>query len=444
MQLLNLFWFLPFLFSLVAYLYQRYIISFTILFFFVTGGFQIIPFNSFDTGFLLSKPFDFVILFVIITFFINFRSNIDIIKKDNYARVLIFFLFFIIVAFFYSLIIYTYSLSDVIRSSRKCFLLLIYFNFKRLDSLELNKIIKILYGITIVQCFIYLFQIPLNLILLNSGTSTAVTQYLNNIGWIRYYNVPFFIIFFFFFSLFVINNSGKKRWMSIILFSLTLLAPLHRSWIISLIVTAVLLYLLFSENKKKVLIYSALVIISLFLISPILYDRIKTGISEAVSTVETDNSFENPIGTFSFRIAHFMERAEFMADSPGKIIFGLGFITEDSPATKYLNFIIGIKDKNGLVNQVETADIAWSVLVVFTGLLGTFLYLWVYYKTFKITWQFRNVTVYSIIGLAYLISVFLLSFTSSMFFDVVTFITMPLIIHLVREDSKDNLKGFII
>ena len=430
-----MFWFLPFLILLFTYLYKRYVISFTILFFYITAGFQVIPFDSFDTGMVINKPSDFIILFVIITFFINLRTNIQIIKTDKYAKVLIIFLFFIIIAFFYSLIIYNYSLSEVIRASRKCFLLLIYFNFKRLDAYELNKIIKILYFITIIQCFIYLIQIPIGLITLNNGTDAAITSDLQNIGWIRYYNIPFFIIFFYFYSLFIRKDNGDKRWFSIILFSITLLAPLHRSWIISIILTTIILYLIFSENKKKVLVYSITIIFFLFFFSPIIFERIKSGFTEAVSTVENESSFQNPTSDFSFRIAHLIERAGFIINSPEKIIFGLGFITEDSPATKYLNFIIGYRDENGLVNQVETADIAWSLLIVFTGLFGTFLYLWVYYKTITIIWKFRNINSYSIAGLGYLISIFLLSFASSMFFDIVTFIIMPLIVHLVHETS---------
>ena len=326
----------------------------------------------------------------------------------------------------------------MIRASRKCFLLLIYFNFKKLGSSELDKLIKILYVITIIQSIIYLIQIPTKLILLNSGTSAAFTLELPNTDWIRYYNFPFLLIFFFYFSLFSYNRSGNKRWFSIFLFSLTLLAPLHRSMIISIILTTIFLYLIYSTNKKKVLAYSTIIVIFLFLISPLLFQRLESGVTEVVSTVQNESSFEYPSGTFSFRLAHLMERARFIINSPGKIIFGLGFITEDSPETRYLNFLIGVKDENGLVNQVETADIAWSVLIVFTGLVGALLYLWLYYKTIIIILKNKDKRLYSLIGLGYLITVLFMSFTSSLFFDVATFILMTLSVHLVKNNLYND------
>lgn len=61
-------------------------------------------------------------------------------------------------------------------------------------------------------------------------------------------------------------------------------------------------------------------------------------------------------------------------------IFGLGFMAEGSKYTdNNFNFIIGLSDKTtDEIIQVDTSDIAWSLLILRYGILGTLMLLILY------------------------------------------------------------------
>jgi len=76
-------------------------------------------------------------------------------------------------------------------------------------------------------------------------------------------------------------------------------------------------------------------------------------------------------GNLSFRIAHISERLTYVLDSVKRWPMGIGFIHEDSAVAQTLGFKNGLPNfLTGRVIQVDTGDIAWSVVIIKTGLAG--------------------------------------------------------------------------
>ena len=76
-------------------------------------------------------------------------------------------------------------------------------------------------------------------------------------------------------------------------------------------------------------------------------------------------------GNLSFRLAHLNERLTYVFDDIKRWPMGIGFIHEDSAAAQNLGFKIGlINPLTARAVQVDTGDIAWSVVVMKTGFIG--------------------------------------------------------------------------
>ena len=112
---------------------------------------------------------------------------------------------------------------------------------------------------------------------------------------------------------------------------------------------------------------------------------------------------------FTYRLAHSSERLQYILKSPDKMIRGLGFITEKN--YKREEFIIGLwdEDKN-MVTQLDTGDIAWSILFLRLGLLGLAIYLCGYFKLIAV--MIKNRAVSDIYGIYAVVFIVFLTFTS--------------------------------
>jgi hypothetical protein len=96
-------------------------------------------------------------------------------------------------------------------------------------------------------------------------------------------------------------------------------------------------------------------------------------------------------GNLSFRIAHVNERLTYVLDSVKRWPMGIGFIHEDSAVAQNLAFKHGLPNPfTGRVVQVDTGDIAWSVVIIKTGLAGLGLLLAFLYLSFRAVGDARD------------------------------------------------------
>lgn len=136
------------------------------------------------------------------------------------------------------------------------------------------------------------------------------------------------------------------------------------------------------KSLRNILISSGIVV-SLFIVGSIYVgnrtmsdiEKVSEGEYADIEGIELDEE-----STLLFRFAHFYER--YMTTTETKIgsIFGLGFMAEGSKYTdNNFNFIIGLSDKTtDEIIQVDTSDIAWSLLILRYGILGTLMLLILY------------------------------------------------------------------
>ncbi len=403
----------------------------TMFFFFLTNGFQLVPVSWFDTGVGIQKGSDFALLLLLFFFVSKWTEHIKLLRSDPIARSLAVFVAFIIVGVLFSRFYYGYDISAIFRAARRFLFVLGYFVYRELSYEEIQKTLRILLFITFVQCVIFLMQLVFGVTLLNRQ-SDEITELSERgaIGeWKRLYNIPEYTVLFLFYALF--NDSLKSRYRIIcsVVLGAALVSTLHRSWLSSFIITLCFLVVFRSSSiwKKLSMSFAVLAFALVPAIFPALGERMDSGLADFSNAMNGgydthSNKFDD---SFSFRIAHTMERFDHVANDPKKWLFGLGFLTEDSGQSQYLNFSVGWRDKYG-TKQIDTGDIAWSIMFLWLGFAGTILYLFAYFRIMRRMWRDRDQAL-AIIAYGYMFMYLLISFTSSVFIEATTFTAFTLL-----------------
>jgi hypothetical protein len=141
-------------------------------------------------------------------------------------------------------------------------------------------------------------------------------------------------------------------------------------------------------------------------------------------------------GTFTFRIAHLLERNQYIMEHPKAMFLGAGLIAEDSKEVeKMFDFKVGlVEELTGSTHQVETSDISHSVLILRFGYLGTFLYL-LLLAYLTIFFYKKKDNKYGLFSFLYLILTFGVSFFSANLVNPVNFV-LPLISYLIIKKDE--------
>ncbi|OYU92629.1 MAG: hypothetical protein CFE21_23145, partial [Bacteroidetes bacterium B1(2017)] len=149
---------------------------------------------------------------------------------------------------------------------------------------------------------------------------------------------------------------------------------------------------------------------------------------------------QDEMNTFSYRLAHFIERAQFVSKEPLESIFGLGFITENSTSANKLHFNVGLLDvKTNKITQIDTGDVVWSLLILQGGWMIIFLNILVVYTLYSF---FNKHSISKIAESAkiYLLIVITLSFFSTELINVGFRCIILLILAYVKLSIYDEKK----
>jgi hypothetical protein len=366
------------IFGIYLYLKGNRVWSAVIFFFFLSDGFQIIPPGLFDTHLGFNKPVDFCFIYTFVLFIFGALKYEDFLpKRDIVAKAILFFLAVIFLIMGVNYFVLHVPLKEIIQTGRFFFVALSYFLFIRLSREEIDKIHRILFPIVIFQSIIFILQVVIS--------KPILTGYYGGVDiglpFLRFYNLPLLIYFYVFYALFQNPYSGDKKIFTTAILPITLLLPMHRGMIVSLIVSIVVASYL-RGGLKEIAKYVVLGTIIILPAMSIILDRFGKGETENDINNVMAGSFRNYVqdnnnnfddGTFLFRLAHFYERFIYCQENPWNMAFGIGFMVEGSPYTvKNLDFKIGIMDDYTYdVTQVDTADIAWSNFVIRFGVVGT-------------------------------------------------------------------------
>lgn len=416
--------------------------------FFITNGFQLIPTSYFDTGFGLQKGVDFALLGILFITTYTLPTCIRIAKEDYIARSITYFLLFIFFCVIYSKFFLAYDLIVVLRVARPFLFFLGYFIYRQLSFDDSKKLITYILNITTVLCFVYLSQLLTGTVLLNRQSDEVTEAFGNRIlntsgGTMRMYNLPDFTIFALFYCIFSTSIRGWLKPFYISVFSLSFVMTMHRSWMSWFVI--IILFLMVSRDStiwKKLALGGLLVMFSAIpIVFPAIGERLNSGIGDLQNAIqggyESRGDFED---SFSFRIAHVLERWNYISKDTEKMLFGIGFLTEDAVQSRYLNFTVGWRDSSGL-RQIDTADITWSLILLWCGVIGAIVFTSLIFVFIRYTWKERASNI-AVAGFGFCLLYFLTSFTSTALIQPTTFMSLTLLISCVALEKIASREAY--
>lgn len=376
--------FIPLLLLAIAlYISGQRTYSLLIFFFFSFYGFQIIPEEWFDTGLGISKSTDFALVYIFVLFVYGCFAYHDYIPLNRMTYLIVVYLAAILVIIGVNKFIYGIGWGDIFRTSRNYFFVLAYYPLRRVEKEEVDRLLKILLYIVLFQSLLFAIQAFTGKALLAGAEDKSGGDLIY-----RFYNSPRMLFFFIFYALFVQPLGKKYSTFAGTVLIITSFLPMHRSLIIMVILTLSFGYLLNVGNLKRFIRYLPYALLVAIPLCFILFAQVGSrtisdlqmlregNFAEIEDSEEIENFEMDSESTFTFRIAHFMERYLYSKTNVMYEFFGLGLMTDDSPYTyNNFNFVIGLPDENGGIYQLDTPDIAWSNFVARYGYVGTCAYL---------------------------------------------------------------------
>ena len=396
---------------------KRYELSLVLFFGLVTNGYQILPSTLLMAGIPVEKPTDLALLYVLLVTTYRFNVFKRVIRNERFFWWTLVFVAFVGLNAFYSYYVLKYDPTGIIRIFRSNLYLLSFGVFITVPVPIIYRVIHLIAIITFIQCGLYLAQIPTGLILLQAGQagSEVTVHDASETGLVRFYNQPIYLSLVLFYYLFQYRcRSWIMHSLVVGTLVLTVVAPLHRTHILTIALVASL-YILLRQARGKRAIYIAVLLIIGYGVSSIdvVSNRLEKGITDFSNTFTTGKSLvttDTGENTFAFRMAHLFERINYIAQTPGGYIFGIGLLAEDTPQAKQLRFEVGSHNhRTGEIAQINTSDIAWSLLILHLGLVGTVLYILVLIQLVKLFYQHRAAP-FGAVGLLTTITALLISF----------------------------------
>lgn len=388
---------------------KRYETSLLIFFGLITNGFQIVPPSVLLAGSPVEKPSDLAIFYVLAVVVYRFDAVRRLIRNEQVFRWVLAFLAFTLVDALYSYCVLDYNFVSVIKMFRNYPFLLSFGVFVTVPVPILMRVVQKIGIITIIQCGLYLAQIPTGITLLLSASagSEVTTNNMQNIGFTRFYNTPIYLTPILFYYLTVHQFRSRANQIAVLgVLMLTVVGPLHRSYMMSLFAVLALNVLFRQASSKRLMYLSGLAIMGYaamlidvisYRVNEALLDLGKTFSGSLVTVDQTEN-------TFSYRIAHFLERFDYVMKLPNGWLWGLGMLHEETPQAAKLSFIVGSNiEKLDRVSQTQTADILWSLLILQVGIVGSILFLVVMTQFIRFLNKNHRVTPYATVALLWMV-----------------------------------------
>ncbi len=408
------------LLAIVLFLARRFYPSLFLFFGFVTNGYQLIPPSILMVGAPTDKMTDLALIYLIVALISRSKALWTVMRQEPVFRWVGLFVAFVALDGIYSLIAQGYELGGVLRIFRVNLFLLSFGVFFVVPTAALVRVLHTLAVITVIQCIVYLIQIPLNLGLLNSslaGSEIAIHN-ASETGLVRFYNLPAYLTPVLFYYLFQFRcRTWLRHGLVLSVLLLTVLAPLHRSYIFTLLLVISLFVLLRKSHSQRIL-YLAILLIIGFSVSmvDVISSRLGKGITDFTNTFTTGKSLiTTDIGdnTFAYRMAHLSERIGHVIQTPIGYVFGIGLLSEDTRQAQRLSFETGAHSQStDQVSQIDTGDIAWSVLILRLGFIGTIVFVIMLIRFIRLFSRYQTVP-FSTVGLLTLAVTFLTSFAGT-------------------------------
>ncbi|SFD13496.1 hypothetical protein [Spirosoma endophyticum] len=409
------------LLTLVAvwlFIFRSYYFSLLIFCGLVTFGFLIIPPAVLLYGAPFEKTSDLAIFYILAIIVSHYKTIQRVVNSEKLFKWIFIFLGFVLIDAIYSYQVLGYNLSGVLKVSRHYLFFLSFGVFILVPFPILTRLLHTIFIITVLQSVLFLLQIPTGTILLGDANNVVVNN-MEQIGWVRYYNTPLYLIPSLFYFLFIYKHQSKLiYWIIAGILLATVVAPMHRLYILT-VALVISVYLIFRQSNSNKAIYLSLLLLAGYgalLIDPV-SSRLNVGLNDISKTFATGRSLAatdyDAEDTFAYRMAHLFERANYIQQKPERIIFGIGLLSEETKQAENLRFEAGLyNERIGRVAQVNTSDIAWSLLILHLGFFGTGLF--IVLNICFIRFFYRNRTrLIGILGILTLSVTLLTSFTGT-------------------------------
>lgn len=408
--------------AITLYMIGKKEISVIIFFFFLFDSFQLIPEKMIGI-----KTLDLAIIYVCILFIWGIIRYDDYIPRNTTTLFISLFLLFVFFEMLLSRYSYGISWIEIIRTGRQNLLLLSYFVFRRISRAKMEYILKILFIVVIIESFLFATQTFTGIGIMNDS------HVFLKVGSIyRFYNISLMHYFFVFYAVF--NNPFKNVWKqaTMLIALITIFLPMHRSLAMAVILILIFGFMwkknVFNSFKRMIIAgcccFFLFAIASAYISARTIEDinKVASGDFQEIEDVKVSSE-----STFLFRITHFYERYTAVIENNLGKWFGVGFMTEGSTYTENnFNFIIGLENEEGGIDQVNTPDISWSIFIIRYGIFGTLIFL-LFYSYFIVYYiRQRNKNPICMIMVLYLLLIFSNSLTSDLLYKI-NMLIFPLI-----------------
>ncbi|WP_338875455.1 hypothetical protein WBJ53_07520 [Spirosoma sp. SC4-14] len=401
--------------AIYQFLYKQYYYSLLIFFGLIANGFQVIPSSILLAASPIDKLTDLALLYIIVLLLYRFDIVLHVIKKQPIFKWVAAYFGFVLIDAFYSCVVLDYSFGGVIKVLRANLFLLSFGVFFMVPTQVLIQVLRTIAAITVGLCVIFLIQIPLkeSLLAAQAAGSEAITHDIEGFNFTRFYNTPVYLTPIFFYYLFV--HQFQSKWMQagvITILLLTVVAPMHRSYIITLFFVIVL-YVLIAQRNKRTMYLGAIGVVAYLasLVDVVRYriDEAFTDLGRTLSGPMVLSQMDYSDNTLTFRLAHLLERFQYITTLPAGWLFGIGLLGEDTKQANKLPFQVGIfQERYDRVAQIETGDIPWSMLMLQVGIVGAIFYTTVLVMLIRHFYKNRA-TMYSVAGLLWVTEALLAS-----------------------------------
>jgi len=415
-----------------------------IFFFCLTSGFDLVPF---DTGkkFLSTDIKDFATLIIagIVAIDVFFVKNY--LKPDLMIWLCLLFFGFLGVCVIYNRSAIGVGIGESFQTLRYNIPWVSYLVFRNMKSEELKQLLKYLFIATVFCSLLYVLQIVFNTTILNEAME-GKTDFLGfNVR--RFYNQPTMIVFFAYMALYKNPFHGLTRIVTAAIVLAAYLGAFHRNLWAGLIIALIIGYLLKLPRLTRIRVVTVSSVILLFVLVFAGWKFSRSRTFSDVQAVMTGNfeymdtdiaEFEE--STFTYRIAHMLERNQYLLDNPRAMLFGGGLMKDDSKLTFSLfDFDLGLMNEfTGDTQQLNTPDISYSILLIRYGYLGTALNLLLFIYLAVACYRKRN-NQYGFFTFIFFIVSFVVSWFSWNLVQPVTF-ALPLACYCIINKDSENEK----
>lgn len=315
-----------------------------------------------------------LILFGFMSFYMLWRNKF-VIKRNKLTFYVEIFYIFLFISILIDLFFNHISIISIIKTSRHWIFLSSVWLFYYIPRQETEKLIRYLLNITFVISILLLFDFFTDWgILKQINIQYTTSGMVSKRGAIPSTFTVFFILLLF--SNYLKLNA-RKKYTYLAVLSAVLVVSMIRSWLIATLIGIFIIYIYSNTKIRKKNTFPILFILIILIGGAVSNSLIKARFQEGFSDIQNFNLKGDVEGNFSYRIFHSIERLEYITSDFQYTLFGIGNVTEENAKT---NFLYGIRNEYGRIAQLDTADIAWSILFIRLGILGTILYVIIFIK----------------------------------------------------------------